>query len=93
MLTVQQRRDLLLAERSHDPVAIREALKVILLDNKTATLLDCEMALRESGAKTFLVISQGKLEICGSSPEMLAALKAGGSNLAQNLNALAESGP
>jgi hypothetical protein len=96
-LSNEQRRDLLLAERCRDAATIRGVLQAILRDNKSATLLDCEMALREAAAKTYLVAVHGELVmICFSLADARAALAAAGLNPGDNWIALTEridSGP
>lgn len=84
-LTHEQRRDLLLAERSHDAGTIRDALRKILHDNDAVTLLDCEMALRDAAAKTYLVVG-GKnwIQICFSMADAMAALERADSNPGKN---------
>jgi hypothetical protein len=94
--TVKQRQQLLRIEQTHDVDAIGLILETILLDNPGATLLDAELALRDAGAKTYLVAhhlnpgtSTATLAICTSMPDMLAALAVAGMTPAENRAALA----
>lgn len=89
-LSPEQRRDLLLLERTHDAAVIRATLEAILRENPTATPLDCEMALRDAAAKTYLVAGPDGLVICFSMADSRAALAAAGLNPAENWIALTE---
>lgn len=72
----EQRRDLLRAERTRDAATIRDALRKILRDNDAVTLLDCEMALRDAAAKTYLIAgSKDWVTICFSLVDAKAALE------------------
>lgn len=87
-LSLEQRRDLLRAERSRDAATIRAELQRILRDNRTVTLLDCEMALRDAAAKTFLVAAKDRIEIWFSLADAQAALARAGIDRGQNWAAL-----
>jgi predicted PhzF superfamily epimerase YddE/YHI9 len=92
-ISVEKRRDLLKAERSHNDetiaAAINEAIEASAPD---ATFLDAEMAFRDAGAQTFLVAvnDHGTVKICHSVTDMLAELDKAGRTPAQNRKALAE---
>ena len=69
---------LLLADRSHDTAAIAAAIEVALRDNPNASLLEIEMAFRDSASTTYLVLTTERLEIVFGMPALLAALAAAG---------------
>jgi hypothetical protein len=80
---------LLLADRSHDTAAIAAAIEVALRDNPNASLLEIEMAFRDSASTTYLVLTTERLEIVFGMPAMLAALAAAGMTPEENRAALA----
>jgi hypothetical protein len=77
-LSSTQRHQLLLADRSHDTAAIAAAIEVALRDNPNASLLEIEMAFRDSASTTYLVLTTERLEIVFGMPALLAALAAAG---------------
>lgn len=77
------------ADRSHDTAAIAAAIEVALRDNPNASLLEIEMAFRDSASTTYLVLTTERLEIVFGMPAMLAALAAAGMTPEENRAALA----
>jgi hypothetical protein len=57
MITPEQRHELLLADRTLDVDQVRTAIENVMGENPDATLLDCEMALRDAAAHSYLVMS------------------------------------
>lgn len=90
-LTLIQLRDLLRAERSRNGHELMATLQRIMQEGP-ASLLEAEMALRDAGAKTFLVLdAEGeRIKVCSSMPEMLAAVAAVGRTPEENRSALAD---
>ena len=76
-LSSTQRHQLLLADRSHDTAAIAAAIEVALRDNPNASLLEIEMAFRDSASTTYLVLTTERLEIVFGMPAMLGRARRG----------------
>jgi len=55
LLTPDHRHALLIADRTLDVEQVRLAVVYVLTSNPGATLLDCEMALRDAAAHSYLI--------------------------------------
>jgi hypothetical protein len=75
MITPEQRRVLLKADRSRDVQLIRDTITAVMALNQSATLLDCEMCFRDAAAQTYLVVDKdGGLHIVFGIQARLAKL-------------------
>jgi hypothetical protein len=54
-LTVSQRRDLVMADRSLDAAVVGRTVRDLLAANPDVTLYDCELALRDAAAHSYLI--------------------------------------
>lgn len=90
-MRTDQRAALLRAERTRKPETIVAAIAHALEASPGATMLDCEMTFRDSGAQTYLVAAgeTGEVKICIGIAEALVALNAAGRTPEQNRVALA----
>lgn len=89
-LSRRQKQQLLLADRGYDASAVMAAIAALTRENDTATLLDCEMALRDAAAWSFLVAVPGaEFEVLGGTLAMCGRLAGLGVTLEQNRERLA----
>jgi hypothetical protein len=89
-LTKQQCYRLLLADRKYDAAATAAAITAVLAENPAATLLDCEMALRDAAAWAFVVgLPNGQFDVVGGVLAMRGRLAALSMTPAENRERLA----
>jgi hypothetical protein len=77
-LTVQQRRDLLRADRSQESGKVAACIIDVLNDSPDVTLYDCELALRDAAAHSYIVANgDGFRIVFGMQSQLLALMEAG----------------
>ena len=83
-----QRRRLLVADRSRNAGVVTAAITEVLAANPDADLFDVEIAFRDGGAHSYLIAGE-RLSIVFGMQAMLAAVTAAGMTVKQNRAALA----
>jgi len=73
-LTPDQRRDLLLTERTRDAEVIAAVVNRVLAENPDADLLEIEMTFRAAGGTAFLVVTADGFDVIIGMKNWVAAL-------------------
>ena len=88
-ITVEQRQQLLVADRTRDIEVISHIVDDMLVEHPDVTPLDIEMCFRDAAAQTYLIAAGGTLSIVLGMPAWRDALNAAGVSPDQNRAALA----
>jgi hypothetical protein len=87
VITAEQRRQLLVADRSGDGKVVAEMVQIVLAAGVTP--LEAELALRDGAAHFYLIAGDEKIAVVRGMTAWLKALQRSGMTSEQNLAALA----